>query len=579
MPEPSAGSVVATIAAAGQLDRRVSRTCSSSARSWVTRSRVPSKPSSAASSCSIAGRSRWFVGSSSTSTLAPFAISSASDARVRSPGDSVAAGRVTWSATRPNLASSVRTSAASHPVASWNARSSDGAVVEPVAGLLDLADDDARPDRAAARRRARPGRAGRRAASSCPTRWRRRWRSARRRRSSRSIGPSRNEPRSTTAPSSRATTSPLRPGDGTDELQLPRLARLVDDLEPLDRPLGAGGPAGELLGLVDPEGADVLVRLVRAAAPWPGPGSPTPAPAGPAGPATGAGRRTPRSAPTRGGGRPPARRGSACQPPAKWLARWVNSSSSTTWVTVRARNVRSWLTRTTAAVEPGDPALEPVEPVEVEVVGRLVEQEHVEAGEQQGGQARPGRLAAGQRRRRLVEQPRRQPEVGPHLADAGVEVGAAERRASGRARRRSGRRRRAGWRRAPPSPRRARRGRPRRRCGGRGTRARSRRRRAPAPGAGSRRSRSAACASTRPRSSGDLARRAPAAASSCRRRWARRRRCAGRARRRGRRRRARSAGRGRRSRSRARSGAAAGTPGQRSRSDSRRIRLPRSYVT
>ena len=77
-------------------------------------------------------------------------------------------------------------------------------------------------------------------------------------------------------------------------------------------------------------------------------------------------------------------------------------------------------------VESGHPALDPVEPVEIEVVGRLVEQEDVEPGEQQGGQARPGGLPTGQRRRRLVEQSGRQPEVRPHLADAGVEVGAPQ---------------------------------------------------------------------------------------------------------------------------------------------------------
>ena len=72
--------------------RRVSVTASSSARSCVTSSTVPAKPSSACSSCSIAGRSRWFVGSSSTRQLTPRAESSASDARVRSPGESESAG-------------------------------------------------------------------------------------------------------------------------------------------------------------------------------------------------------------------------------------------------------------------------------------------------------------------------------------------------------------------------------------------------------------------------------------------------------------------------------------------------------
>src|SRR5437764_850414 len=48
----------------------------------------------------MAGRSRWFVGSSRTRRLTSFATSSASNARVRSPGDNVVVGRVTSSAPR-----------------------------------------------------------------------------------------------------------------------------------------------------------------------------------------------------------------------------------------------------------------------------------------------------------------------------------------------------------------------------------------------------------------------------------------------------------------------------------------------
>ncbi len=153
----------------------------------MTSSTVPANASRATSSCSIAGRSRWLVGSSSTSRLTSLAISTASDARVRSPGDSVAGGAQhvvarpgrTWRAAsgrRPGRA----------PVASWNARS-----------RLTVA-PRRRADRGPGRSR-RPRRAGtaldgagvgstpaeqeRRAASSCPSRWRRRWRRARRRRS------------------------------------------------------------------------------------------------------------------------------------------------------------------------------------------------------------------------------------------------------------------------------------------------------------------------------------------------------------------------------------------------------------
>ena len=70
-----------------------------------------------ASSSSIASRSRWFVGSSRTSVFAPCAASSASVARVRSPGESERAGRVTSSAKSANFASSVRASPGASPSA------------------------------------------------------------------------------------------------------------------------------------------------------------------------------------------------------------------------------------------------------------------------------------------------------------------------------------------------------------------------------------------------------------------------------------------------------------------------------
>ena len=63
------------------------------------------------SSCSIAGRSRWSVGSTRTRRFTPRAWSSAIAARVRSPGESLPTRLVTWSVLRPNFASRVRTSA------------------------------------------------------------------------------------------------------------------------------------------------------------------------------------------------------------------------------------------------------------------------------------------------------------------------------------------------------------------------------------------------------------------------------------------------------------------------------------
>jgi hypothetical protein len=78
------------------------------------------------------------------------------------------------------------------------------------------------------------------------------------------------------------------------------------------------------------------------------------------------------------------------------------------------------------APEPEDEGLEPRQPVEVEVVGGLVEQQDVVAAEQDGGQRRAGHLAAREPARLRVEQPVAQAEVGAHLGGADVEVGTAE---------------------------------------------------------------------------------------------------------------------------------------------------------
>ena len=79
-----------------------------------------------------------------------------------------------------------------------------------------------------------------------------------------------------------------------------------------------------------------------------------------------------------------------------------------------------------AGLQPEHELLEALEPGEVEVVGRLVEQEDVVAAEQDAGQRRPGRLPAGQRRGLGVEQADGQAEVRADLLGAHVEVGAAE---------------------------------------------------------------------------------------------------------------------------------------------------------
>ena len=68
---------------------------------------------------------------------------------------------------------------------------------------------------------------------------------------------------------------------------------------------------------------------------------------------------------------------------------------------------------------------EPRQPVEVEIVGRLVEQEHVELAQQHRGQRHARGLTTRERRRRHVEQVLGEPEVGAHRTHASVEVGGA----------------------------------------------------------------------------------------------------------------------------------------------------------
>ncbi len=73
------------------------------------------------------------------------------------------------------------------------------------------------------------------------------------------------------------------------------------------------------------------------------------------------------------------------------------------------------------------PPLQTGKSVEIEIVGRFVQQIHVEVGEQQRGESDSGRLATRQRGHRLFEQSILQAELGPHRPDPRVEVGAAQR--------------------------------------------------------------------------------------------------------------------------------------------------------
>ena len=75
----------------------------------------------------------------------------------------------------------------------------------------------------------------------------------------------------------------------------------------------------------------------------------------------------------------------------------------------------------------GDQVLQRGQPVGVQVVGRLVEQQHVRPDQQHRGQPEPGRLAAGQRRRAAVEHVGGQREPVGHRHRPLGQVGAAER--------------------------------------------------------------------------------------------------------------------------------------------------------
>ena len=66
------------------------------------------------------------------------------------------------------------------------------------------------------------------------------------------------------------------------------------------------------------------------------------------------------------------------------------------WVAVRSRNQRSWLMMRAQPAKASSASSSAPQGVHVEVVGRLVEQQHVGAGLQHLGQVHPVALAAGE---------------------------------------------------------------------------------------------------------------------------------------------------------------------------------------
>src|SRR5215472_14792088 len=380
---------------------RVTDTDSSILRSCVTRRNVPGYPSSADSSCSIAGRSRWLVGSSSTSRFTPRACSSASAARVRSPGESVAAGRSTCAARKPNFASRVRASAvAMPPAAAPNALSSGSAPRNAPRAWSTSPTTTPGPSAACpASSGIRPSSAPSSVVLPAPFAPVIETRSAQL--ICRSTGPSVNRPRRTTAQRSDDRSRPRR---GRDlHAQLPLLARLLDHVEPLDQALGLARLRRLLLGGLDAEPAPdlVVVRLLTpgVAHPFLHPRTLRPGPLLEA--------RARLGVPVVLLARVPAghltllqvRRVAAAIGPDLLLGQVKLDHAGDG----PAEELAVVADDDGPAAQAPDERLQPGQAIQVKVVRRLVEQEDVVAAEQQRGQSGPCGLAAGQLGHRVVE--------------------------------------------------------------------------------------------------------------------------------------------------------------------------------
>ena len=92
----------------------------------------------------------------------------------------------------------------------------------------------------------------------------------------------------------------------------------------------------------------------------------------------------------------------------------------------------SWLITTSPPLWDFEEVAQPDDRVGVEVVGRLVEQQRLGAGEQDPGQLDPAPLAAGQRAQRLAEDPVLDAEAVRDLGGLGLGGVARRRRAARR---------------------------------------------------------------------------------------------------------------------------------------------------
>jgi hypothetical protein len=79
------------------------------------------------------------------------------------------------------------------------------------------------------------------------------------------------------------------------------------------------------------------------------------------------------------------------------------------------------------AAPPRKEVLETIEPVEVEIIRRLVEEKKIVERKQEGGQGRASPLPSRERRGRELEQAGREPEVVEHARRPRLEIGSSER--------------------------------------------------------------------------------------------------------------------------------------------------------
>ena len=338
------------------------------------------------------------------------ACSSARCALVRSPGDSVDQGRPTWSAPSPNLASSVRASTAARPVAATKASRSGASPCStrscPIVPITVV----------------RPSSLAPCSSGSSPRSI------AEQRRLAAAVAPGHGEPLSRhEVEVDRAEREVAAPGDGAGEpghgaarpgsrleleLELPRLERLLRQLVAVEQPLrlphlrhqgmraAAVGHAPSGTGLVAAlveQRRELLAALLRLLEPLV---------------LAGAGGIA------RGGVLRPASRELAHAPAAVLDLGDARHRPVEERPVVRDDDEGGFGRR--------DEPLEALEPVEVEVVRRLVEQEHVVAREQDRRQGEPRGLAARELLDGAVE-PDGKPELGEHGRRARLEIAAAER--------------------------------------------------------------------------------------------------------------------------------------------------------